>query len=877
MLNTKLNRPKVSNDLIKRPHLIKKLERSRHLPFILISAPTGYGKSLLISQWLEQHGNDYCWLSLDESMNESSTFITYFAKMLEIASSSEMPRMKNLDQEYYLLTWETIISLIINRINELNEPVRLILDDYHLIRNQEIHQLISAIINENISHFHLVIIARRDPPLQLRELRLYQKMLEIRQRDLRFDENEVNALLGKKPTKSFNNDEIKELTARTEGWILGIRMIIMARSLTEPVDEKIHFEHLTNDLGILIDHIGQNFDPEFFRRVQLCALCDQFNRELIDSIFSFSFNETGSADKFISELSDLNLFLVPTVKEGTWYRFHHLFGDILKRRLQKSEPNIIKPLYIQISEWFSDKNLVDEAINYAIKAENYGLACTQIIKHRASILDIDQWWVLQRWLDKIPRQIRNTNIDILLTELLVCEETWNLEDFSSILDRIESIGLKNSTAENISRYLFHLGYFLTFVKQNPKKAVESLERSIALFHDESALFGARRESVVACSRQMLGETSLALKSLEDIHEKFERSSKMHVRSLDGKVLVHLLSGNFESANNDLKKMLFLVQDSDLLYLKGWSSYYRGNLALQSYNEFEVIPALKEAVAFEGGFNYRVYFDAMAGLVLFSSLHGEDDATDAFLWEMCEAAAKLKNTKFQLYYRSIKARINWHRGLGNNEVEWAQIDWVNQNSASYFFLMDVPELTKIRIMVSHGSVLQVEEALNVLEEVETFLGNLHNKYHIIDIELLKAMSLHRLGKKDQVQTALGKALLLAEEKDVKRPVLEAYQVMPALFHQTEISFKSQGFLVRLGLKTVPIKTPLQAVLNKEQLTVREQEIVTLIANGLRNKQIADQLSISLVTVKSHLTNIYRKLEVSNRTSMLYKVRNLHILF
>ena len=298
MLNTKLNRPKISSDFLKRPHLLEKLEKNRHLPLILLSAPTGYGKSILVSQWLEQQGNDYCWLSLDESMSDSSTFITYFAKMLEIASSSEMPRMKNLDQEYYLLTWETIISLIINRINELNEPIRLILDDYHLIRNQEIHQLISAIINENISHFHLVIITRRDPPLQLRELRLYQKMLEIRQRDLRFDENEINALLGMKATKSFNKDEIKELIDRTEGWILGIRMILMARSYTEAEVEKVPFDYLTNDLDILIDHIGHNFDPEFFRRVQLCALCDQFNSELIDSIFSFSFNESGSADKF---------------------------------------------------------------------------------------------------------------------------------------------------------------------------------------------------------------------------------------------------------------------------------------------------------------------------------------------------------------------------------------------------------------------------------------------------------------------------------------------------------------------------------------------------------------------------------------------------
>ncbi len=372
-------------------------------------------------------------------------------------------------------------------------------------------------------------------------------------------------------------------------------------------------------------------------------------------------------------------------------------------------------------------------------------------------------------------------------------------------------------------------------------------------------------------------TALALKSLEDIQEKFERSSKMYVRSIHGKVLVHLLSGNFGSANNDSKKLQFLVQDSDFLYEKGWCSYFRGNVAFQSYNEFEVIHALKEALAFEGVFNYRVYFDALAGLILFSSLNGDEDATDAFLMEMYEAAAKLKDTKFQLYYRSIRARINWHRGLGNKEVAWAQTDWVKQIPASYFFLIDVPELTKIRIMISHGSVIQVEEALNVLEEVETFLNNIYNKYHTIDIEFLKAMALLRLGREEDSEVSLNKALILAEKNDMIRTVIEAHRVMPSLFNHIEKSSNtSHRVLTRITLKSIEIESPRVSVSKIEELSIREKEVIQLIAEGLRNKEIADQLNISTITVKSHLTNIYRKLDVPNRTSMLRKVREREIL-
>ena len=642
MLHTKLNRPKISDDILIRPHLIEKLERSSHLPFILVSAPAGYGKSMLLSQWLEQQENNYCWLSLDESMSDSATFLSYFAKVLRRASSAEMPGLNNLDQEYSFFTWEKITDLIINEINGLSEHTRMILDDYHLIRNQEIHQLISAIINENINNFHLVIITRRDPPLQLRKLRLYQKMLELRIKDLRFDENETNALLGIKPTIRFNKDEIKELIDRTEGWILGIRVILMARSFKEDGGEKATFDYFTNDLDILIDHIAVNLSPEFFRRVQLCALCNHFNRELIDSIFSFSFNESGSADSFLSELSNLNLFLVPAVHEGTWYRFHHLFGDILRRRLKKSEPDIIKPLYIHISEWFSGKGLIDEAIQYALMAENDELACSLITEHRVSMLDQGQWWIVQHWLDRIPEQIRKSKVDLLLAELRIYEDTWKLEDISSILSTLESLGIENSDSKTRSYYLFHLGHHFTFARTDAKKATEYLEQSKKLLYNNEAMFGARREVILAIARQMLGKSALALKSLDDIEKNFSPSSLMHIRSLHSRVFVHILSGNMPDATTASERFHFATRNCDYKTVEAFSWYFRGNIAFQTFNVDVAEQAFCSTLGFNGMLNYRAYFDAMAGMILISSLKGDEKATESIFLEMNKKVAELKD-------------------------------------------------------------------------------------------------------------------------------------------------------------------------------------------------------------------------------------------
>ncbi|MCA6078951.1 LuxR C-terminal-related transcriptional regulator [Fulvivirga sedimenti] len=866
MLQTRLNRPRLSSDLLQRPHLVERLKRSSHLPLILVSAPAGYGKSVLISQWLEQE-NDYAWLSLDESMNDPSTFLSYFTYTLSEVGGAELNGFKNWERENYLLSWEAVIDRIVNELNGLTKPIRLIMDDYHLIRNQEIQTLMDAIINEDIKMFRLVIITRRDPPFRLRGLRLYHKMLDLRAQDLKFDQNNIRDFLRKERIESFSDDQLNELILRTEGWILAIRIILVAGSFPSPQAHEEKSFTLSTNLDSLMGHISDKLDPVFFKQLQLSSLCDQYSEELLESIFSHVFKESGSASVFLTKLKELNFFIVPTSDDGTWYRFHHLIGDILKKQLERNEPTIINPLYIKISEWFLNKNLVEEAIHYAIKAKNYEFACEQITKHRASILDQGHWWIVQRWLDKIPRHIRKSNVDMLLTELLVCEETWGLEDFSSILETLKSVGIENSTDENVAQYLYHLGYFLTYVKPDPKKAVESLERSKALYHDESYMFGGRRELILASSTQMIGLTTLALQSLEEIEEKFNPSSKMHLRAIHGKVLVHLLSGNFESAYNDSRKMLFFLQDSDLRMAKGWVLYFQGNVAFQFYDDYEAIQALKEALAFEGLFNYRAYFDALAGLVLINSLKNDEKATASFLEQMSELAAKLKDIKFQNYYHSVQARVNWHNGLGEKELSWAKTDRVKQYPSSYLFLIDVPELTKLRILISHGSYTRVEEAISVLKEVETMLESVHNQYQRIDVVLLKAMAFWRLGKKKRAAKCLEEALMLADKKGLIRPVMEAYRVMPELFNEISRNDEYNRILSRFGIDSPPQKSAYVPAMNDTMLTAREQEVVELIAKGLHNKEVADQLNISTVTVKSHLTNIYKKLGVSNRTSMI----------
>ncbi|WP_167608214.1 LuxR C-terminal-related transcriptional regulator [Maribellus sediminis] len=876
MLHTKLNRPKIYNDLLVRRRLIEKLEKSKHQPLIVISAPTGYGKSVIISQWLEHSENNFAWLSLDKSMSDSAAFISYFAAALEKCSSVEMPELKNLNQDYHFLSWESIIDKIINKINELKDPIRLILDDYHLIRNEQIHMLIDAIISENINNFHMVIITRRDPPLQLRELRLYQKMLELRIRDLRFNEDEIAELLAMEHNTHFLKDEITELFNKTEGWILAIRLIMMTRSLLVLEDRKVEKGFLTSDLDMLVDHIGENLEPDFFKQVQLCSLLDQFNEDLIDSVFTYAFKNSDGAGIFLAKLKDLNLFLIATKDKGAWFRFHHLFGDILRRRLERNEPEIIKPLYIHISSWFAGKGLIDEAIHYMVMAQEYDMAVDLIEQHTISKFELGEWWVVKRWLENIPEEIRMSNVDLLLIELYFCQETYEVKEFSFLLETLEKLGVKNSSAKNQSLYLYHLGYYLAYIRPNPEKALECLEQSKSLHHDETGMFGARRELITANTRQMLGKTALALKLLDEHDKNFQYASVMHMRSLHARIYVHLLSGNFKEAVFESEKFHFIAKKGELKILRAWSLYLHGNSAFQTANLEYASQFLREVISYDKVFNYRVYFDALAGLVLSYSLEGDTKGAESLIITMEQMTAKFKNPKFQSYTRSVKARVNLHKGLGGMELEWAQMNWDKQTQEPYLFLMDVPSLTKISIIVSHGTILQVEEALHVLAEVKAHLDSFHNRYHDVDIELLKAMALLRVGRKELAKESLKNALIIAEKNNIIRPIMEAYLVMPSLLELVDQSVSSRRILSRIGLKSSNNELPPVSYSKTDVLSLREQQVIRNIAKGLRNKEIALQLNISTETVKRHLTNIYRKLDVPNRTSMLNKARNMNIL-
>jgi len=253
------------------------------------------------------------------------------------------------------------------------------------------------------------------------------------------------------------------------------------------------------------------------------------------------------------------------------------------------------------------------------------------------------------------------------------------------------LGVEKLDFQTKAIYLFHKGYYFTFFVADPKKAIECLEVSKKLYKNQS-YFGARRELTLAIAKQMMGETALVLKSLDTIEKNFHPSSIMYLRSLHARVFVNLLSGNLLDARKDVEKFNFVSKDCKFKTLEANSWCLRENIALQLFDEDMVKHSFNSVRSFQGMLNYRMYFDALAGLILYYSLKGNKKKTELLLLEMSDMASKLKDVRAKLFHESIKARVNWHKGQGEKELPWAQTDWVKQSPTSYFFLMDVPSLT-----------------------------------------------------------------------------------------------------------------------------------------------------------------------------------------
>lgn len=378
ILRTKLHRPPVSADIIPRARLIELLEQGRNRAMTLISAPAGYGKSILASQWLETCQCPGAWVSLDENDNDLRLFLTYLLEAIQNVLPTTNLKSKTLLQSRILPPAKALSLYLLNDLEQVEEPFILVLDDYHHIKEIAVHNLLVELLRYPSPMLHLAVLTRRDPALHISALRARDQLTEIAVEHLRFTLAETQAFLERFLHVPIDENIAFVMGEKTEGWVTGLRLT--ALSVSQKGDLNNTLQGLKQGSyyvqEYLIREVLSQVSPVFSRYLMETSILDRFSTPLCDALHSLNGEQKESGDKlsgqaFIDWLEETHLFAIPLDETHTWFRYHHLFQEIfqmqLKRRCSSEE---IATLHSRASECFEAEGLVDEALKHSLAAEN---------------------------------------------------------------------------------------------------------------------------------------------------------------------------------------------------------------------------------------------------------------------------------------------------------------------------------------------------------------------------------------------------------------------------------------------------------------------------------------------------------------------------
>ena len=396
LLMTKLHKPQSPDGAVSREIL---LADSHSASVILVSAQAGSGKSTVVSAWLSQQNKAYCWYSLDDWDNDLMQFFAYLVEGMKPIDQHVCESLEQLLDAFQSIGFDAFLRALINQLHTIQSPFILVLDDYHVIRNEQIHQVLQTMLEHFPPSMQLVLITREDPPFPLAKMRASKRLLELRISELRFTEDEVKVYFSRHLHSTLEDVQLRLLFQRTEGWIAGLQMAALSMQGQEDISGFI--QTFTGShyyiMDYLMEEVLQNHPPEVRAFLLKTSMLDFFSGELCDALLQL---EAGTGSSIIERLVKTNSFIISTDSPHRWYRYHHLFRDLLRQRLDLQPKNELETLHLRAGDWFKANGHEQEAIQHFLKASAFKEAAA-LIECKWSEMDIQ----LQSasWLDMAKR------------------------------------------------------------------------------------------------------------------------------------------------------------------------------------------------------------------------------------------------------------------------------------------------------------------------------------------------------------------------------------------------------------------------------------------------------------------------------------------
>jgi LuxR family maltose regulon positive regulatory protein len=877
IFKTRLYKPPLNEKFIVRERLMERLNNESGRPLKLIVAGAGYGKSVVVSQWLDTYPGKYCWISLEEDCNDLQIFLSYLIAGIQQQFPESMQHMAQMNSSSQLPSIEAIAQTLNNELLDLPESLMIVWDDFHVIRDQTILNLLNEIIKFPPQNVQFALISRLDPPLNKARLLVYQKVCEIRMADLRLNVEEIKELARRSIQTEISDEVAKNIEKITEGWALSVylKMLEFSDSNTRDSDDNLGSNHSGNLTPYLLNLIKSNLPPEGAKMIMVISLFDRFNLELIEELFTNMDESVLKKDALhlvIKKLRETDSPLLISLDENkVWFRLHHLIQEILKERIfQVYSADRIENFYKSAGAYFASRNYLEEGIQYSILGKNTDQATKSIAFNWETLIDHGENLRLHRMLDMIPVGVLNTSPALLVCRAFLCD---TFTDFDAMKTYLESASqqMDEATAEPglIGVFASVHSCFSTYTNDFPtaeKYADLALER---LTPGQSFLWDYALNFKIF-STSMIKSPALAREILEKYRSNLKGKSDRNLMRLDViKLLFDWNQATIKNLRQSGKIVLEIARQENVWWMYKIGNYYLGQYFFMKNQTKEAYAYIDQGIDcfFNAGPVWALQLFYTGSLTALAENNLEKAHHYLSAARMFVELNKLET--FKGYLRAFEVEF----ALRTHDVKKA---WKLSRSANYFihpplYYYYIPQFTQVKLYIEKGDPDLMKEAHNLIQTYKEMTGNL--LYAEIQITLLEAVWYAKSGLNEEALIALSKVLNITPEEDYIRvfldmgqPVLEIMQALPEERKQMPLARNiMMGFRYEENLQSPKFESII--------LTPKEMELMELVASGMQNKEIADQLCLSDATIKTYLYRIYQKLEVKNRTTALSRLKEL----
>ena len=913
LLATKLNVPGLRPDLVPRPRLALGLDESPGRGLVLVCAPAGYGKTVLLADWIRRGRHGAAWLSLDVGDNDPARFWRHAVAALDRVRPGISEQVSPLLGPSAPLSFEPLVTALINEVAarpDADEAVLLVLDDYHVISSQPVHESLRFLLEHRPPGLQLVLSSRSDPPLPLARLRARGQLSELRAADLRFTPGEAAALLQQvagapdqaRLDASLTDAAVAALTARTEGWAAGLQLAGL--SLRGHADVDGFVAAFTGSHRHVLDYLAEEVleqQPDQVREFLLeTSVLERLSGELCDTV-------TGrpGSQALLEQTERAGLFVVPLDEVRGWWRYHHLFADLLRARLQAEYPARVPGLHCNAAAWYAERGLADEAIRHAVAAGEMTWAARLIEQHFDGIHSLrGEAATVRRWLAPLPADLVRSRPRLLLAQAVPTAMGGRLEEAEQLVDAAErayadageepfepAIGRAGSLLVNVPAVIALSRGYLAQLRGDAAATAEFGSQALARSREGEWILRSVAQGQLAVAQWLDGRLDEAERAFAHDLAGRRAAGLPTWGAWESYELgqVQYAQGRLDAAERTCEQALEAVTSTGRAPLPAAGPAYAG-LAEVAYQRNELGRARENAtrgIALCRSFVYTVPLAAgLATLAWIRQAEGDPAGALAAMDEAVHATPGPPGLLNPIPAR--RARLLLTQGDLGGTARWTNEAGLGADDEPDY-AREPGQLVLARVLLAQdrpGAALALLDRLHAAAAAQDRAGSL------IEIGALRALALAASGNADRAVDMLAETLTLACPQGHVRVFADEGPPMAALLARLIAAQRSGGAAAAVPLGCL---ARLQRALGTQdvardagpdrgtavpglidQLTGRELEVLTMLAAGSSNQAIASQLVVTLDTVKKHVSHVLGKLGATNRTEAVTRARELSLI-